>query len=148
MNKRRLLKLAKLLEADAKKPKGVKFDLETWGQTEKAHQFVKADCGTQACAVGLACVSGSFKNEGLRFGLDDKGLIYPEVDNPGFSGLFYEPRSITGEEAVKHFFDLTKREARFLFFPQKYPKTKTRGQVGELYVAKRIRDFVAGTVVP
>ena len=31
MNKKRLLKLADLLEADANNPKGIKFDMGTWG---------------------------------------------------------------------------------------------------------------------
>lgn len=148
MNKRRLIRLAALLEKDAKNKTGVKFDLDRWGETEKAKKFVKADCGTTACAVGLACVSGAFKKDGLTFELDDKGFIYPKMSNPNWDGIIYSQSVLSGEDAVNELFGLTKQETRFLFFSQHYPEKETKGAVGELAVARRIRDFVAGKVAP
>jgi len=70
MNKRRLLKLADLLEADAKNKKGVKFDLGTWGNlNEGTPEEEVISCGTTACAAGLAAMSGAFKKEGLGYRL-------------------------------------------------------------------------------
>jgi hypothetical protein len=39
MNKRRLLKLAALLEADAEKTDGIKFDLGSWGAVDGAEKM-------------------------------------------------------------------------------------------------------------
>jgi hypothetical protein len=149
MNKRRLLKLADLLEADAKNKKGVRFDLGTWGQTEKLKQFVQPDCGTVACAVGLACVSGAFKRSGLDFRIDeDTGDIIPTLAVRDGVELYSWDDTLEGYDAGELFFDLEEEEFAFLFNAQSYPKKLSKGADGERYVAKRIRDFVAGKVSP
>ena len=56
MNKKRLLKLADLLEADAKNKKGIKFDY--WATANLADPKEPISCGTSACAMGLAALSG------------------------------------------------------------------------------------------
>jgi hypothetical protein len=151
MNKRRLLKLADLLEADANNPKGIKFNLKLWGKLvaspEDFPEAIPVNCGTMACAVGLACISGEFKRSGLTY-------ITGNYDGNHFVPSFGE---FTGEEAVNRFFglgepdedgDLSSEEFNFLFVAAKYPRRKQSGRVGELAVAKRIRDFVAGKAMP
>lgn len=143
MHAERLLKLADLLEADAKNERGVKFDLSTWGYvidadgTEKPTS-IKVDCGTSACAIGLACISGAFKADGLTY------RILPKARAGGNN---IEPRcgKLRDFEAVTYFFDITTSEAFRLFLDSSYDEW--RGSKGELKVAKRIRDFVAGKVM-
>jgi hypothetical protein len=146
MNKRRLLKLADLLEADAKNRKGIKFDLEVIaskavGRDGDYEEFEPGEvpeinCGTAACAVGLACISGAFKHSGLSYQITGWGL------EPKFVAL------VGWSRAETTFFGLTEDESTFLFREDSYPIGKTRGAVGERYVANRIRDFVAGKVAP
>jgi hypothetical protein len=133
MNKRRLLKLADLLEADAKNKKGIKFDLATWGAAKEG-QEVSHSCGTAACAMGLAVISGAFKRDGLYNGSSDLNSVCPAVG------------SKDGYGAAMLLFNLEWEEATFLFWGSSYPRRKRKGAVAELYVAKRIRDFVAGKV--
>lgn len=87
MNKRRLLKLADLLEEDAANAKGVKFDLRVVACHAKKHKEAPTspyddgryfrpgerptlDCGTAAGAVGLAVLSGAFKRQGFTYQID------------------------------------------------------------------------------
>lgn len=145
MNKRRLLKLADLLEADAKNKKGVKFDLSSWAVPaggivfEGDERTVPVDCNTSACAMGLACISGAFKREGLTYEFD-----YSMTWN----GFILEPRheGRSGFEAAASLFDIVRSDAFFLFDPDQYPPNKVKGAAAERFVAKRIRDFVAGKV--
>lgn len=134
MNKRRLLKLADLLEADAKNKKGIKFDLSTWGCSEDAP--VSISCGTTACAMGLAVVSGAFKRAGLQNYYEDGSRICP----------YYKGKD--GFDAAAALFEISAGAADFLFSRDRYPSYKRIGAAGEKFVAKRIRDFVAGKVAP
>lgn len=140
MNKRRLLKLAALLEADAKNEKGVKFDLERWGDVRACGAFetpkkIEINCNTTACAVGLACISGVFKRSGLSY------LTQPQIiDGNNFIPTY---RGYKNFYAVEAFFELDHLDAHFLFVDEEYPERKRTGAKGELAVAKRIRDFVA-----
>ena len=146
--RRRLLKLAGLLEADAKNKKGIKFDLEHvavlaepkddgiyrgWtGREFLPDDVVNVDCGTAACAVGLAAISGAFKREGLGY----------EVIRS--CGLFPTFRGVRGFGSVEtKFFKITRDESEFLFIAGSY-SGPTTGAAGERAVAKRIRAFVAG----
>lgn len=138
MNKRRLLKLAAMLEADAKKKTGISFNLSTVVQTdEPVSRKVKLNCGTQACAMGLAAISGVFVYCGLSYRL-----------NPDFCGAAAIVTTVNGKSldydlAAMATFDLTERQAGFLFTPSDYPDGMSlRGHDAELYVAKRIRNFV------
>lgn len=127
MNKRRLLKLAELLEADAVSEDGVEFDLDSWGS--------KTPCGTSACAMGLAVASGAFSRAGLLPPTPDGDLV-PSMRSGkrGFS-------------AAVELFAISHNEAVWLFDPVFY-ECSTAGPDAELAVAKRIRAFVAGTAQP
>jgi len=133
MKKQRLLKLADLLEADAANRKGIKFDLGLWGSIDRLDDEVSVSCGTTACAMGLAVVSGAFKRAGLINGAFTKDIIFPEMKGSGLGGI----------QAAAELFDIEVGEASYLFFDTEYPYEKRRGAAGERYVAKRIRKFVA-----
>jgi hypothetical protein len=134
MNKRRLLKLADLLEADAKNKNSIKFDLHDWGNARDDKELA-LNCGTTACAMGLAVLSGAFKRAGLTNG-GSKYFILPEHgDHLGF-------------DAAASLFDIRLNEAEFLFAQGKYASIYQKGAVGERAVAKRIRQFVAGKAHP
>lgn len=136
MNKKRLLKLADLLEADAKNRKGIKFDLGTWGYVDDDSKGL-VSCGTTACAMGLAAISGAFKRQGLSHKLEGNYIV---VMHDGKEGGF---------SAACNLFGIEYYEARSLFDSEHYPMdVETVGAAGERYVAKRIRDFVAGKFVP
>lgn len=144
MNKKRLLKLADLLEADAKKKKGVKFDLGTWASPidksgyqlrfDRQQKTVPVNCNTAACAVGLAAISGAFRRSGLTFtyaGSDDDGYRL----SPKFGGH-------TDMHAAAALFGVELSTAEWLFLPDFYKRST--GATGERAVAKRIRGVVAG----
>lgn len=141
MEKKRLLKLARLLEEDAKNKTGIKFDLgvigapsgpEGWKRTEWEPAV---DCGTAACAVGLACLSGAFKRAGLGYVRRLSNQIEPIY------------RGVTGWGAETSFFGITSKESEFLFNSCSYPWDQRKGAVGERAVAKRIRKFVADRTI-
>jgi hypothetical protein len=149
MNTDRLLRLADLLEANAANPTGVKFDLETWAipagydvhtaYSTGTHAYapdtetIPLDCNTVACAMGLAAISGVFKDDGLDWKISDSGWLVPVY------GKF-----IDGFQAAEAFFDVEYRATEHLFDASFYPDVETKGSDGELAVAQRIRDFVAG----
>jgi hypothetical protein len=135
MNKRRLLKLADLLEADAKNKKGIRFNMGDWG-TAPMGEEPAVSCGTTACAMGLAVASGAFKRAGLTNGAFTTNWIVPKVGKE------------VGFKAAEVLFDIDIGASYFLFDPCRYPTDKRTGATGERYVAKRIRDFVAGKVSP
>lgn len=141
MNKRRLLKLARLLEADAQKRRGIKFNLAVVGSVEKMPPDgkVKLDCGTQACAMGLAALSGAFRRQGLSYRIR-RNVFYGINIDTTMNG-----RSRDYDRAAMAVFDLTKIQAHFLFSPVEYLETPREAK-GERFVAKRIRNFVAGKV--
>lgn len=141
MHIERLLKLASLLDANADNPTGVKFSLHTWGEIDQL-DFEKTpegniplDCGTTACAIGLACISGAFADDGLTFRLTSKS----HGMGNNFSPLYQEHREFA---AVREFFGLKFEDAHYLFLDDSYPADFRKGAVGERAVAKRIRDFV------
>jgi hypothetical protein len=136
MNKRRLLKLAKLLEDDARNKKGVKFDLGDWGETKT--EKPELSCGTTACAIGLACISGAFKKQGFTY---SDGFI-----RSGWIAPVYRDANEWG--AVCDFFELNLSDAHSLFLDTSYPNKLRTGAAAERAVAKRIRDFVAGKARP
>lgn len=141
MNKKRLLKLADLLEADAENPTGVKFDLCSWGEREglprnRIPKTVPVDCGTTACAVGLACISGAFKKDGLSYKLTS----FNNGGGNNFSPRFGQYKEM---EAVRQFFEIDSDQSYHLFVHWYYPRALTTGAAGEREVAKRIREMVA-----
>lgn len=144
MNKRRLLKLAELLEADARNKSGLKFDMDMWGESQT--KDMKVTCGTTACAMGLAALSGTFKRAGLQvrvqeYGHDANHIFWLDI---GFKGSFASPL-----ESASQLFDLTYAEASWLFISDDYPDNASmKGAAGERTVAKRIKRFVAGKEKP
>src|SRR4051812_30093504 len=70
----RLLRGAALLEMDAKKKSGIKFDFSQIGYVKNREKPVS--CGTFGCALGLFAVSDAFKEEGLSYELSGSGYIY------------------------------------------------------------------------
>jgi hypothetical protein len=133
VNKRRLLKLADLLETDAKNRKGIRFDLSTWGNVEAADKPVLS-CNTTACAMGLAAISGIFKKQGLDYELTPSGNIAIHVKG-----------AYGGFSAAAELFSISHDESDWLFDYPSYGEAATlTGAKGERMVAKRIRDFVAG----
>lgn len=140
MNKRRLLKLADLLEADASNRGGIKFDLSTVGEATDWEPDYKPtlDCGTTACAMGLAAISGAFKRRGLSYILNEQTIK-----------LTINGRPASYLEAAQRLFGISVDAAHFRFTPgHHYDYADVSKARGERRVAKRIRDFVAGKVGP
>lgn len=144
-----LLRLADLLEADAANPNGVKFNLDHWavdaGMPEAEivdrgnflfpldTKVVPLDCRTAACAMGLAALSGAFKDDGLDWRITGGGYVMPTFRNID-----------EGFQAAEALFQISYRQAECLFASEFYPDGSRKGHKGELAVAKRIRDFVDG----
>lgn len=131
MNKDRLIRLAALLLRNATNKKGVKFDLQDWGSSTDGHK--KLDCGTTACAVGLACISGEFEKDGLTINMDL--AIENNVINPRYKENW-------GWSAVIDFFSIDSPTAEKLFMSSKYPQGQRKGAAGEIAVANRILETV------
>jgi hypothetical protein len=132
VGRRRLLKLADLLEADAKNKKGIRFDLGTWGWAENTNNPVS--CGTTACAMGLAVASGAFTRAGL-LPPGSNGKLIPRVGKA------------MGFQAAQKLFHIKDDEADYLFSDSSYPlHIPTTEAAGERAVAKRIRRFVVGKI--
>lgn len=139
---KRLLKLADLLIADARKKKGVSFNQGNWGEISDPEAVLS--CGTQACAFGLAAISGAFKRAGLDFKLTDKKYSYGanprEYQEIEFLWKGYE-RS-PGLVAME-LFGITSDETDELFGGNVgVDCSTTRGAEAERAVAKRIKKLV------
>lgn len=131
MNKKRLLKLADLLEADAKNKNGIMFDMGTFGWVEDEKKPVS--CGTQACAMGLAGLSGAFKRAGLAAQIHENGSV----------GFRWNGRKVlSGFTAAERLFEIGSYEANDLFGSESVQINGGQGAAAELAVAKRIRQFV------
>lgn len=152
--KRRLLKLADLLDADADNKKGLKFDLRIALDPDDMNRY-KSDfepevsCGTVGCAMGLAALSGAFKRAGLSYQFEQVAAAEGRVRNilnltwGGYSELYIH--------AAAWLFDISEDEAHFLFSPGYYADrrgfdTEIKGARGERRVARRIRKLVAGEI--
>lgn len=129
MKKRLLMRLVKLLEADAKNPNGLRFDMGTWGHSDAGP--ILQSCGTTACAMGLAVISGAFSKEGLKNEFKNKPRKVAPV----------MPDGSTGYGAAAALFDIDYCEADYLFSPTAY-RDEVIGARGERLVARRIRKFV------
>jgi hypothetical protein len=130
MNKKRLLKLADLLEADADNSKGVKFDMEDWVVMTNPKKPIS--CGTVACAMGLAALSGAFKRAGLGYKIDREWGIEVTMHGAG-----------SGIKSAAELFDISFDEAEYLFVEQ-----TGKGARGERKIAKLLRKFVQRGGVP
>jgi hypothetical protein len=138
MHKKRLLKLADLVEQSVEKShgrKGFQFDMNYWGYVDdgKKPEF---SCGTSACMMGVAALSGQFARQGLRYRVEETWLAR-EIRLSMKSG------TSGGIEVGEELFDLTNEESQFLFYPEKWPEHAPRsGKRGARYAAKRVRKFV------
>lgn len=150
----RLPRMAKLLRDDAANPTGVKFDLGVWAIPADTDPDAPArwptdvkvplDCGTKACAFGLAAISGAFAAEGLTYMIGDgvhvvQGSLVPVLErydaaNPPVH--FY---------AAAALFDINVSDARYFFDPECYDGTP-REAAGEIAVAERIETYLMGEV--
>ncbi len=139
MNKRRLLKLADLLEKDARRKKGIKFDMDRWGLVKSDKKPILS-CNTQACALGLAALSGAFKRAGLGYEL------VPWLDE------FQIHITENGEEGDEYgiaanIFGIEYGISRELFYPD--AEGNEKGAQVERAKAKQIRNFVkTGELMP
>lgn len=156
----RLLRLSDLLDRDAANEKGVKFDLGTWADKSDHSNWlenspVPVDCGTTACAMGLAAISGEFAKEGLiahfepvapwnnvPYGPPLHYTLYPMIVTTDYRGI---ARNCSGFEAAEKLFNITEDDAHYLFDSDSYEGTP-RGAEGERFVAQRIRDFTEGKI--
>ncbi len=135
LRKGRLERLANLLETDLDRDGGPKFDLSDWGEVERVKHggFFGIGretvlCHTTACAVGLACISGEFQEDGLRMHID-----YDQIE-PIFAEEF-------GTEAAMKFFGITEKQFIHMFCEASYDGP-TRGPKAALAVAARIRKLI------
>lgn len=148
MKNTRLKRLARLLRKDAANPKGVQFNLAHWAApagtsvavfAEMPMKPVPVDCGTSACAMGLAVLSGEFKKEGLRahYRHSWRGIaMHPELNG------------VYDFAAAQLLFNITPGQASWLFSPTAYPLDKRKGAKGELTVARRIESLVRTGKLP
>jgi hypothetical protein len=144
MKKQRLLKLADLLVADASREKGIKFNISVVAESGTAEGgAMKLDCGTEACAIGLAALSGSFKSAGLSYEVEPN----PRGEGHRIVTLMHDEQ-VEWSDAAADVFGLSHDEVEFLFTGWRNPEGMHRGAAAERFVAKRIRDFVAGKVAP
>lgn len=140
MNKRRLLRLADLLDADAKNEAGVKFNLSGWGSSSTGAP-ANVSCGTTACAMGLAVLSGAFEQDGLRNGFGPRSCSVIPYFQTG-------QKVVSGFKAAANLFGISHKAAEWLFQDDHYRKSQWTGAAGERAVARRIRKFVAGEARP
>src|SRR5271166_2850595 len=126
MNRDRLLTLANYLETVPPE----KFDLAIWVEYDK-----ETKCMTAACAVGHACSIPEFISAGLH--MEDG---YKDVDTC--------PIPVFGQDAawnaVYRFFDLTLRDALYLFDECSYMENNERfiEAITPQDVADRIYAFI------
>jgi hypothetical protein len=100
--KSRMLKLAKLLRQDAKRKKGIQFDMHTFGRVNDKENLLS--CGTRACALGLAALSEEFKRDGLGYRI-----------NGGQIDITYKGKDMTEYETGARVFDIPVPVAEWLF---------------------------------
>jgi hypothetical protein len=137
----RLLKLADLLMADAKRKNGIKFDLGNWGDVSDPENILS--CGTTACAFGLAALSGAFKRVGLGYELDYPKRDYTNSRDFQEIAFRWKGRPRTTTSIAMELFGLTESESDALFGGSPGPDCSvSRGAEAERAVAKRIRKLV------
>ena len=133
MNRERLLRLADLLEKDAENPEGVKFDMSEWGRV--LDRTRPLSCGTTACAMGLAALSGEFTADGLDYEIGIVALLFT-----------YNSKCMGGLDAAAGLFEIPDVIADRLFLGQW--SGPCNGADGERRMAEVIRQYVETGVVP
>jgi hypothetical protein len=130
-----LLKLATLLREDARNKKGVRFDYGDWGTVRDVDNPMS--CGTEACAFGLAALSGAFKRNGLSWDADRNGTL----------AFRWKGRRMDPVDAAVKLFGLNYKQACYLFMPENMlldmnGPNPNQGAEAERGVAKKIEKFV------
>jgi len=137
--RRRLLKLAKLLEANAKNKKGCRFDYGDWGSIEDPYQKPGLNCGTTACALGLAAISGKFPGLGYKIGRGNYSIMIRLAGRGN--------RDLGNFQIGAKYFGITMEQSHYLF-SEALSEVGNLGSSGgakaERAVAKAIKRFVAG----
>jgi len=137
MNVAALNMLECLLREDASNKTGARFDLRKWiapyseqgeGDTKREKWKPALDCGTAACAIGLAMMHPWFNERGFHFNLHN----IPAYTNE--NNLTYVQWN-----AICEFFDIYLHEAEYLFSANNYGRHM--GTYAEISVADRIRKF-------
>lgn len=124
MNTKRLRKLANFLMTVPKD----RFDLGSWIEIGFYEEFTPG-CGATACAFGWACTIPEFKKAGLFL----KGAI------PVLRGFNDQDRYPEGFKTASKFFDISERDALYLFSPDYYPFYSHRDPKR---VAARLRAYL------
>jgi hypothetical protein len=136
--RKRLLKLADLLEKDAKNKKGIKFDLSYWAKPAKnigknmsfsSTATIPMNCGTAACAVGLAVISGIFKRQGFSYTFERYLNYWSDPGNKIWEYDFVPKfRRYSEMEAACKFFSIDWDNGYWLFMEESYsgPTTDDR----------------------
>lgn len=112
-----LRRVVKLLQAPL--PKGVKFSMWTW----------KNECGTAACACGLAASAPWFIKRGFK--LRSRSMCHD------FNIVYKRKQNMNAAQA---FFGIRYEDALHLFSAGGYPAAKP---VTRAAVVRRIEDFIA-----
>lgn len=139
--KKRLRLLAKLLRADARRKNGIKFDMGTFGDFKTPEPTM--DCGTRACAFGLAAISGKFKRVGLDYEVKPRERFMGDVEN--YRMIFTYKGDSFGQndmEVASHVFDIPESLAGWLFGGQ--ASRIKRGAKAEIQMAEIIEKTVKG----
>jgi hypothetical protein len=141
LQKRRLRRLIKLLEWDVNNKEGVQFDLNTVAHPTNypmisfvGKREIPINCGTTACAMGLAAISGEFNKEGLGFTVCNTSRL--DIKWKGKFSSYYE--------SAQWLFGITESQALYLFSPSSYPESKQKGAVAERFVIRRIKNVIEG----
>lgn len=145
--KKRLLKLADLLLADAKNKKGIKFDLgcvvrSDYDPATDKWAPITVSCGTMACAMGLAAISDTFKREGVRWHQQARDIkTSMKVKTSRGHKMVYG-----WHDVARHLFGLHTYEVNWLFTTDGYndENLPTSEAAGERAVAKRIKALANG----
>ena len=126
-----LLQLADLLESNSNNPKGAKFYFMDFGFTEEEGVAPGLDCGTTACAVGLAAISGLFPRLGFAHDAHEYTI------NITLDGVHED-----GFKAAQEAFEISYDDSCFLF--ANVPLKTQRGADAERELAQVIRWFAGG----
>lgn len=131
----RLITLSELLEIDAATETGIRFDFNSWGHVDADNPM---SCGTDACAFGLAAISGVFRKQGLRYKIPN-GCMGATIE----IGLKQSNGRIAWSpaDAGTKLFYISDYDFSHLFAGEQGLSCAT-GAVAEIEVAHRIRDYV------
>lgn len=118
----------------------IQFNMQAWMQrvppkNVDRHRWQARQCGTNACAAGLASLLPPIREEGLVMKYDPSYMML--IPKNRYTGsLMYE--------ALEEVFELTGREVGLIFDPTTYPESKLHHP---FYAAARIRNVMNGVKI-